>query len=95
MGQRRSPLLAKSPVTACSVRQPSCPHSPLLFQSRQIVYDVGLALLQNCGSAVYLAAAPQQKRAIHPMLAQRLQRWPDIETALGDFPVSAAALLCG
>ena len=41
------------------------------------------------GSAIYLAAAPQQKRAIYPMLAQRLRRWPDIETALSDCLVFA------
>ena len=43
----------------------------------------------NTGSAEYLTAAAQQKRAIYPMLVQRLRRWPDIETALGDCPVFA------
>ena len=43
----------------------------------------------NTGSAVYLAAAPQRKRFIHPMLAQRFRRCSDIETALSDCPVLA------
>ena len=29
------------------------------------------------------------------MFAQRLQRWPDIETAMGDFPVFAWTAICG
>ena len=33
----------------------------------------------NTGSVVYLAATPQQKRAIHLMLAQCLRCWPNIE----------------
>ena len=40
-----------------------------------------LAHHSNTGSAVYLAAASQQKRAIHLMLAQRPRRWPGMETA--------------
>ena len=41
----------------------------------------------NTGSGVYLAAKPQPKPVIYPMLAQGLLRWPDISTALGDCPV--------
>ena len=50
----------------------------------------------NTGSAVYLAAAPQQTPNTVSMLAQRIRRWPAIETALGDCPLfgRAAALLC-
>ena len=63
--------------------------SPLLVQCQPIVYDTGPTLqYSNIGSAVYLAAAPHQKRAIHPiLLVQRIPRWPAIETALGDCPV--------
>ena len=43
----------------------------------------------NTWSVVYLAATPQQKRAIHPMLVQRPRRWPDIETTFGDCPMFA------
>ena len=65
-----------------------------------MVWEIGVQLLTKTkaghsysytGSAVYLAAAPQQKRAIYSMLAQRLRRWPNNETALclGDCPVFA------
>ena len=82
LGQRRSPLLAMSPVT---VRQASHLRSPLLVQCRQI-NDIGPTLLQHWVCCILSGNTPA-KRAIHPMLAQRLRRWPDIETALGDRPM--------
>ena len=61
--------------------------SSLLVQCRQIVYDAGpSAHSSNTGSTVYLAAVPQQTRAIHSIL---FQRWPTHKTALGDWPVFA------
>ena len=47
------------PFTQCwpNVFNAFCPHSPLLVQCRQILYNTDPTLLQNCESAVYLAAA--------------------------------------
>ena len=70
--------------------------SSLLVQCRQIVYDAGPTLLQHRVCCIPNDSTSPANTCHSPntvsMLTQRLRRWPDIETSLGDYPVFAAVL---
>ena len=66
--------------------------SLLLVQCRQIGYDSGPTLFQHWVCCVPSSSTPANTCHLPnavSMLAQRLWRWPDIKTVLGDCPVFA------
>ena len=64
--------------------------SPLLVQCRSIVYDAGPTLIYNWVCCIICANTWHSPNAV-AMLTHSLQRWPDIETVLGDCPCFLSA----
>ena len=65
---------------------------PISDSMGQIVYDAGPTLLQHWDCRILSRSTPVNtchSPNTGSMLAQRIRRWPDIETALGDCPVFA------